>query len=48
MTLGDDYCSSIRKKAVSDVTTADVVEILKPIWTTKPETVDFRRDLTRD
>lgn len=38
MTLGDAYCSSIRKKAVSDVTTDDVLKILSPIWQSKSET----------
>lgn len=43
MTLGDTYCKSIRKKLVSEVTTADVLEILKPIWQKKPETAQRLR-----
>ncbi|MFK0687967.1 tyrosine-type recombinase/integrase [Mesorhizobium sp. IMUNJ 23033] len=43
MTLGDAYCKSIRKKPVSEVTTADVLAILKPVWQTKPETAQRLR-----
>ncbi|MER8882619.1 integrase arm-type DNA-binding domain-containing protein [Mesorhizobium sp. M0816] len=43
MTLGDTYCKSIRKKLVSEVTTADVLEILKPVWQKKPETAQRLR-----
>ena len=38
MTLGDTYCRSIRAKPVGEVSTADVLAILKPIWLTKAET----------
>ncbi|WP_281059628.1 site-specific integrase [Mesorhizobium sp. M1E.F.Ca.ET.045.02.1.1] len=43
MTLGDAYCKSIRAKAVSEVTTADVLAILKPVWQAKPETAQRLR-----
>lgn len=43
MTLGDTYCKSIRKKPVDQVTTVDVLEILKPIWQEKPETAQRLR-----
>ncbi|TIM38373.1 site-specific integrase [Mesorhizobium sp.] len=43
MTLGDAYCKSIRKKPVDQVTTADVLEILKPVWQAKPETAQRLR-----
>ncbi|WP_407048916.1 tyrosine-type recombinase/integrase [Methyloraptor flagellatus] len=42
-TLGDAYCASIRKKAVDAITTEDVVDILKPLWTTKQETASRLR-----
>jgi integrase len=32
------YCSSISRKPVDEITTDDVVDILRPIWTTKSET----------
>lgn len=37
MTL-TDYCASIRGKLVCDVSTADVVAVLEPIWEKTPET----------
>ena len=38
MTLGDAYCASIRKRPISEITTNDILAILKPIWGTKRET----------
>jgi hypothetical protein len=38
MTLGDNYCKAIRQKAVSEITTEDVLAVLRPIWDTVPET----------
>ncbi|UYT56166.1 integrase arm-type DNA-binding domain-containing protein [Brucella sp. MAB-22] len=38
MTLGDTYCKSLRSKRVDQITTADVLEVLKPIWQKKAET----------
>jgi len=38
MTLGDAYCAGLRKIPVADVTTDDVLAVLKPIWTEKAET----------
>lgn len=38
MTLGDTYCAAIRKKPIDTVTTDDVLNVLRPIWTTKAET----------
>jgi integrase len=43
MTLGDTYCKRIRKKPVDEVDTADILEILKPIWQEKPETAQRLR-----
>jgi integrase len=43
MTLGDVYCSSIRSKAVGDVSTDDVLKILTPIWQQKAETASRLR-----
>ncbi len=37
MTL-TEYAKPIRDKLVSEVTTEDVLSVLKPIWSTKPET----------
>ncbi|WP_338689304.1 MULTISPECIES: tyrosine-type recombinase/integrase [Bradyrhizobium] len=33
-----DYCASLRKVPVAEVSTADVLAVLQPIWQTKPET----------
>jgi len=38
MTLGPAYCKTIRKMSISDVSTADVLAVLNPIWLKKPET----------
>ena len=38
MTLGPDYCGSIRGKAINAVALDDVRALLAPIWTSKPET----------
>ncbi|WP_352763501.1 site-specific integrase [Mesorhizobium sp. M0589] len=43
MTLGEAYCKPILKKPVDKVTTADVLEILKPVWQKKPETAQRLR-----
>lgn len=42
MTL-DEYAKPLHKKPVSDITRDDVVEALKPIWSTIPETADRTR-----
>jgi integrase len=42
MTL-DEYARPLHKKPVSDITRDDVVEALKPIWSTIPETADRTR-----
>lgn len=42
MTL-DKYAAPLHKKAVAEITRDDVVETLKPIWTTIPETADRTR-----
>ncbi|WP_434053872.1 MAG: integrase arm-type DNA-binding domain-containing protein [Roseibium sp.] len=38
MTLGPAYCGKIQNKRPSEIGLADVLAILKPIWTTKTET----------
>lgn len=43
MTLGDTYCRPIRSMPVNKVGTEDVLEIMKPIWLTKPETASRLR-----
>lgn len=42
-TLGDDYCSAIRSKKVDEITTADVLAVLAPIWQAKQETASRLR-----
>jgi integrase len=37
-TLGNDYIASLRKRPIGEVTTDDVLKVLKPIWRTKAET----------
>lgn len=37
------YCASMRSKPVSEITTDDVLDVLKPIWTSKPETASRLR-----
>ena len=37
MTL-TEYAASLRRKPVNDIGTEDVLSVLKPIWTEKPET----------
>ncbi|WP_020187652.1 integrase arm-type DNA-binding domain-containing protein [Methylopila sp. 73B] len=37
------YCVAIRDKPVDEISTADVLEVLKPIWTSKPETASRLR-----
>jgi integrase len=36
-TLGDRYCTALRKRPINEVGTDDVLEALKPIWQSKPE-----------
>jgi integrase len=38
MTLGTTYCATLRKRPVGEITTDDVIKVLKPIWRTKAET----------
>ncbi|MET4277880.1 MULTISPECIES: integrase arm-type DNA-binding domain-containing protein [unclassified Bradyrhizobium] len=37
-TLGTTYCASLRKRPIGEVTTDDVIKVLRPIWRTKAET----------
>ena len=43
-TLGDEYCGSLRKRPVDEVSTADVLEVLKPIWLLKPVSASRTRE----
>ncbi|TPK84179.1 DUF4102 domain-containing protein [Mesorhizobium sp. B2-4-13] len=43
MTLGDAYCKYLGQMKVSAIETADVLKVLKPIWSTKPETASRLR-----
>jgi len=38
MTLGDTYCAALRKRPIAEVSTDDVLKVLKPIWMAKAET----------
>jgi len=42
MTL-TEYAKSIRSKPVGDITTQDVLAVLKPLWTRTPETAERLR-----
>ncbi|MGX8011377.1 tyrosine-type recombinase/integrase [Mesorhizobium sp. ORM8.1] len=42
MTL-EEYCKPIRSKRVSTIGTEEILQVLKPIWTTKPETASRLR-----
>jgi integrase len=37
-TLGATYCAALRKRPIGEVTTDDVLKVLRPIWRTKAET----------
>lgn len=43
MTLGDAYCAGLRSKPVDEITTDDIVAILRPIWRIKAETAQRLR-----
>jgi integrase len=38
-----DYCATIRNKPVSGLTTEDALNVLKPLWQTRPETANRLR-----
>lgn len=38
MTLGDAYCKPIRSKPLADITVDDALAVLRPVWSTVPET----------
>jgi integrase len=38
-----DYCTAIRSKPVSKLTTEDALRVLKPLWQTRPETANRLR-----
>lgn len=37
-TLGDAYCSTIRSRRLNEITTEDILRLLRPVWQTKQET----------
>lgn len=43
MTLGEAYCKAILNKKVAAISTEDVLKVLTPVWTTKPETASRLR-----
>jgi integrase len=43
MTIGDTYCRALRGKPIDAIDTADVLQVLKPIWLSKPETASRLR-----
>lgn len=38
MTLGDEYCRTLRSKALNEIDTEAILAVLQPIWTKVPET----------
>ncbi len=36
--LGPRYCDSILQKPISEITTLDIEQVLRPVWRSKPET----------
>src|ERR1700751_3529528 len=38
-----DYCAAIRRKPISHITTEDALQVLKPLWQTRPETANRLR-----
>jgi integrase len=43
-TLGDHHCAALRTRPVAQVTTEDVLAVLKPLWQTKQETARKMRE----
>lgn len=43
MTLGEAYCAAILDKKVDEIGTAEVVKVLKPVWSEKAETASRLR-----
>lgn len=43
MTLGDAYCRNLRNKRLDEVTTEDVLSVLRPIWQSRQETASRLR-----
>ncbi|MGX5845495.1 tyrosine-type recombinase/integrase [Mesorhizobium sp. PL10] len=43
MTLGEAYCKHLRPMKVSAIGTEDVLKVLKPVWSAKPETASRLR-----
>ncbi|AGT09475.1 tyrosine-type recombinase/integrase [Paracoccus aminophilus] len=39
-TLGDSYCSQLRKKPISQVETEDVLDVIRPLWLDRRETAN--------
>ena len=37
------YCAPLRPKSVAEIGTEDVLKVLKPLWTAKPETASRLR-----
>lgn len=44
LTLGDAYCSKLRKLRIDQIGVAEVLEALKPVWLTRPETARRMRE----
>lgn len=42
-TLGDSYCKALRSRRVDEITTDDVMGVIRPIWTSKAETAQRLR-----
>lgn len=44
LTLGDAYCRALRRMPVNRIGTEDLLAVLKPVWTAKPETAQRVRE----
>lgn len=42
-TLSDNYCRALRKLPIDKITTEHVLDVIQPIWSTKPETASRLR-----
>ncbi|MGY4469759.1 hypothetical protein ACVWWK_005468 [Bradyrhizobium sp. LB9.1b] len=42
-TLSDNYCRALRKLPIDKITTEHVLDVIEPIWSTKPETASRLR-----
>jgi integrase len=43
-TLGDHHCAALRRRPIAQISTEDVLAVLKPLWQTKQETARKMRE----